>query len=178
MAEFSLQNARAVSGTNPPRARLQVEAGQNITIALTDSAENHTLTAQFSSDAAPGQGAAKPLTILSNSTQVVNADGVVVVATTVLNPSDYHGTTRKFQAVLSSAGSWTTRVRLYDPGTGVYITSGSLSTTSTTPQALISDSLTLSDSLKVYEIHADVTGASNSSDAGIVYFAGFRITSV
>lgn len=88
----------------------------------------------------------------------------------------------KLRCVLSAAVAGVTlRVRLYNSTDGEYVTDASLSTTSMSPTTFTSSALTIGSSsgnlkntLKAYEVHADVT-AEDASALGVIGFVGLSM---
>jgi hypothetical protein len=113
-------------------------------------------------------------------------DGVMVICSFNFDPSDYPGQTSfRFQAVLScfrstEQSSAAARARLYNSTTGNYVTSASLTGTTTTPTASSSASIPVQDSGDnipeaggVFELHLDVQNpSSGSTDTAVLGFAG------
>lgn len=114
---------------------------------------------------------------------VTDRDGVRVLAAVPWNPADYpDGRTVRLQSVLSTAGGWQVRVRLWNVGDAEYVTGAVVARTGAAPVAVLSAGLTvgtqpgnLRSSSRVYELHADLVDASDPDDLGIVGFAGLRI---
>lgn len=114
---------------------------------------------------------------------VTKRDGVLVLAAVPWSPADYpQGRSIYLQSVLAVSGNWQVRVRLYNATDAEYVVGGTVSGSSGSPTAATSAALTvgtqsgnLRTTSRVYELHADIVGASSLDNLGVVGFAGLRI---